>query len=316
MKVAVSCGYRIHINSIDMNGHNRRVCGGLGFCVEDPKIEIEVKYSTHDILSKECYSEIAELLTRFRRTHSINKKFEIKLKGDIMRHKGLGSTTIYKLCVLAAIYRLEGKKLTKRGANAYGIGHTSGIGINAFFHGGLVVDAGYILSKSFAKQLSGEGGGRSAPLIFRRKIPRRWSIFLAIPKNRTSINGAKEAEFYDSITPISNTSVHAIAYEILMGVLPSVLEQDFANFRQSLHRIIARGTKPFETELHAKVCEKLLCRLKSEYQFAAITSLGPTIYVITDSDVNVSKLQNEFTGFSFFKTRVSNHGHRVSTVDG
>lgn len=315
MKVAVSCGYRIHINSIDMNGRNRRVCGGLGFCVEDPKIEIEVKYSDRDILPKQCYPEIAELLAKFRRAQSINKSYEIDLKSEVLRHKGLGSTTIYKLCVLAAIYRLEGKKLTKRDANAYGIGHTSGIGINAFFHGGFVVDAGYTLNKSFAKQLSGEGGGRSAPLIFRRKIPRRWSICLAIPKINTSISGEEEAEFYDNITPISNTSVNAIAYEILMGVLPSVLERNFTNFRQSLHRIIEHGTKPFETELHAKNCGKLLRGLECEYQFAAITSLGPTIYVITDSDVNLSKWENEFPDFFFYKTQVGNHGHRVSTLD-
>lgn len=40
--IKVECGYRIHINSIDMNGFSGRCCGGLGFAIKDPKLEVYV----------------------------------------------------------------------------------------------------------------------------------------------------------------------------------------------------------------------------------------------------------------------------------
>lgn len=314
MSIEVSCGYRIHINSIDMNGFNNRTCGGIGFCVEEPRVKIIVTLNPEiDYIPRDFKKLIFPLLEKFRKCENVNNFYHILLASPIYSHKGLGSTTIIKLCILSALYKLEGKILTKSLANLFEIGFISGISINAFFFGGFIADGGYQNNVS-EKTLNGVSWGKPAPLIFQSFFPEEWFIFLAVPKTFQSLTGEKEKDFFNQITPIKNSEVYEISYNVLMGTLPSLLEKELELFSKSLKNIIRLGTKKHEKKLHMKENKLLLDQMESDFGFSSVTSLGPSVYTITNKYIDIKMYQDNFKEYIFFLTKVSNTGHRIEFI--
>ncbi len=313
MPIEISCGYRIHVNSIDMNGFNLRVCGGIGFCLDEPRLHVGVENYDYDLVPEDLLEELMPLCAEFRLRYGRADFYRVFCHDRIHRHKGLGSSTLLKLCVLRGLHELADLPFTKSVATSFRLGLTSGIGFNAFFDGGFLVDGGY-LAYSGHKTLNGEVAGHRAPILFRADFPSDWLVHVAIPNKHKSLDADDEVAFFNRITPIPNEEVHMIAYNVLMGVMPSLMEGDLDAFLKSLIAVVSCGTKRHETALHATLCQSLMTRMNADFGFVAVSSLGPSVYAISNQCIDISSYQRDFTDFIFSSSRVSCAGHRMVRI--
>lgn len=315
-KILVSCGYRIHINSIDMSYKGTRVCGGVGFLINEPKVKILVKVRHKNIpMRNEINNTVTSTIERFKQLEQICKPFSINLLSTLYAHKGLGSTTILDMCTLVGLYEHIGKSFCYSLAGKYNLGLISGIGFHSFFSGGLIVDGGYQRNPKIDNQLNGEDIGVPAPQLLRLPFPSDWYVVLGLPIYHQSLSGKDEKTFFSSITPVPSCDPLKISYAILMGLLPSIKEKNFESFLSALKEITSLGTKPHEVFLNRYICTEIMDAMRCLFDFAAISSLGPTVYSFTRKyDVEIiQELNQRFKTFQFTITNVSNKGYQVSS---
>lgn len=307
-KITIKCGYRIHINSIDMNGFTGRCCGGLGFAVSDPVLKIRVEESDRDIFKGEYPEKIKKVVDKIRSYYTINKKIKITMLKEITEHKGLGSETQLYFALATALTKLVGlNKSSDDIADDLDLSGVSGIGYGAFKYGNFIVDTGYMLGENKKDFVSHS----TVPpkIVYNSNIPNNWKVLLFIPKNIISISQEEEDKFFAMYTPVPESEVKDIAYHTLMGVIPSIEENDFDMFIKSLNIITKLGTKKAELKINEKTTDKLLEKINNKFGFAGLSSLGPTCYTFVDinkTKIDLEKLKKEFNDCEVILTSVRN----------
>jgi beta-ribofuranosylaminobenzene 5'-phosphate synthase len=81
--------------------------------------------------------------------------------------------------------------------------------------------------------------------------------------------------------------VQGICHEVLMGLLPSLIEHDLDQFAASVNRIQQLGFK--KAEIHAQspvIRETLTILADAGAPAAGMSSFGPTLYAIGDSNMS------------------------------
>ncbi len=314
-KIIVETGYRIHVNSIDLNGFNTRVCGGLGFSVENPVLRLSIEKGETDLIQTSHVGEISNFLYMVKGKEHIDANLRIQELTESRMHVGLGSLTQLKLAVLAGIRALNQQKLNILSLTSdYKIGFTSGVGVGAFFMGGFILDGGYKLPNEKYKIINGEKLNKQAPIILNYDIPSNWKLLIGIPKELKSLSAESEYDFFNEITPIGNSDIYKISYHTLMELLPAIKENDFASFVYALKKITMLGAKPFEKRI-CKQNKNVLEMLESLFRFSSVSSLGPTCYSFFDSNVaspDLIKMDLDFPDFKFLTTSVRNESRRIT----
>ena len=300
MEATVTSGARVHINSIDMSGIGVRACGGLGFCVDEPRMQVRVG------VANGATQPLPSFMADAARRLGFTAPLQISVLSTYESHVGLGSGTQFRMCALQALYALAGQTLSPDDAFSYGIGRVSGVGVGAFFTGGLVVDGGFKCPSDAQKCIDGLEAPAKAPVVFAHRIPQRWKVLLATPQSAQSLSGSAEAAFFKSVTPVARHYVHEIAYHVLLGVMPAVLEEDFAAFKHSLSVITQLGTKPAEERLNVRYCGSLLGQLRRDFGFASVSSLGPTLFTLYEDGCDVESLRAAYPDFTFRETAIRN----------
>ncbi len=303
---------RIHITLIDLNGSIGRIDGGVGLALENPFIEIKAK----ECDGIEIVGE-AENLERFKIVAEKMAKItgngvKIEVLSDYKSHVGLGSGTQISLAVGEAFNKLYNLGLSVREiAEIVGRGGTSGIGVAAFQFGGFIVDGGH--SKKEKKDFLPSSASKAKPprVIVRHDFP-DWKVILAIPDLK-GFYGRREVDLFQKNCPIPIEEVRELCHLILMKLIPAVVEKDLDEFSFAIRRIQEIGFKRVEVEQYndlIKNCFKL-------YECVGMSSTGPTVYAITDSDAKsiANDLKNYFKDMGFecnvVITKAKNRGAEV-----
>lgn len=316
-RVIISSGYRIHINSIDMNGFTGRCCGGLGFAVSHPSLKIKVEESNKDIFKGKYPEKIKEVADKIRFYYKINKKLKITILEEIREHKGLGSETQLYFALATAITKLVGlDKNPDDIANDLDLSGVSGIGYGAFKYGNFIVDTGYMLGENKKDFITHS----TVPpkIVYNSNIPDNWKVLLFIPKKIISISKKEEDKFFSMYTPVPEEEVKDIAYYTLMGVIPSIEENNFDIFIESLNVITKLGTKKAELKINEKVTDEILKKINDKFGFAGLSSLGPTCYTFVDIEktkIDLEKLKEDFNNCEVILTSVRNKPFEVVIFD-
>lgn len=316
MKVRIRTPSRIHITLIDLNGALGRVDGGVGLALEDPFIEIEAKADESSVFvegsKNQRYRDVAE------RVVSVFNSGGIKLRvlHEYEPHVGLGSGTQISLAVARAYAELYGiEKSVEELAHIVGRGGTSGIGVAAFRVGGFVVDGGHSRKEKRDFLPSSASKASPPPLISRLDFP-DWKIFLAVP-GRKGFYGYKEVNLFQENCPIPLEEVRELAHIILMGLLPSVVEEDIQTFGDALWRIQHLGFKRIEVDQYGDKIWGVMRDARDVFPAVGMSSTGPTIYCITDSgrkrDLE-SILEEAEMDFVVSETSARNRGADVERI--
>ena len=245
----VTAPSRLHFTLIDMNGEIGRIDGSLGLSLRRPGLAFDFKAHEGPVIRGGNPGDrrvVSSELQASGRLLDLDPEIEILIREMIPRHMGLGSGTQLRLATLAALNHrfhlgLSQSELAAMSAR----GGTSGVGINAFIQGGLLLDGGHALNsqkRSFAPSRHAPGV-RQPPLLLRYEFPSRWGIVLFIPDDLGGLSGQEELDFMVANTPIPMDEVRAVSHVILMRLLPAVLEMDLAAFASSVDALQETGWK-------------------------------------------------------------------------
>ena len=324
-RVIVQTPSRLHLALIDMHGGSGRVDGGVGITLDEPGILIEVRQSAA-LEVQGCDSVTGERImdTALQVLEGLHAggNISITVRNDYPSHIGLGSGSQLMLAVARAIAEIYGRTPTaKELALLVGRGGTSGIGTAAFELGGFIVDGGHAFGqngeKSGFRPSAASRGVRPPPVIARHDFPSDWRILLAIPDLPAGASGTKESDIFRTHCPVPVGEVRELCHEILMRMLPGIVEKDLDLFGSSVNAIQGLGFKKIELSLQPQQIPELIERLRSSgAACAGMSSFGPTVYAIGDTDMRgleqtARSFMNEHSGGSTLITSARNKGAQV-----
>ena len=106
-----------------------------------------------------------------------------------------------------------------------GRGERSGVGIAGFDQGGLLLDGGP------------GPGGTPAPVLARLDFPAAWRVLLVLDERIDGLSGAAERAAMDQLAPFPRELAADLCHQVLLKVLPAVIEQRFEPFAEGVSRI-------------------------------------------------------------------------------
>lgn len=310
---------RIHISLIGMNNDGYRLNGGIGFSIAYPTLDMSFEYSDsiqvidmreHGFTQYELYR-----LTNHLNNVMIKEKFKTGLRciiydGLVEAHVGFGSNSmIYLSCVEALLVQNQRDYNEQNVIALSGRGGTSGIGINTFFRGGFVFDAGIpnheqrtlAPSSSFIDKVGDN------PLLMKSMTLPEWHLGICIPPIEHK-SEEEESDFFQKNCPINKDAVEKILYEAVYGITSSLMEENFDTFCQSINAIQQTKWKALERNLYGNeliIAESTIRRAGA--QCVGMSSLGPMLYFFGDDiDKIVWKVTKENPSYVCLKTSFNN----------
>jgi len=327
-RVIIGAPSRIHLGLIDMNGASGRVDGGVGIAIEEPGTLLEAHASENlevrggDPGTQDMVKGIAENVLAAIHAGS---RVRITLRSLCPRHVGLGSGTQLALATARAVCELYGKDIpTRELACITGRGGTSGIGTTAFGEGGFIIDGGHLFGSPGGKDAFRPSGASRgippAPVLARYEFPEDWKILLAIPNLPPGANGSHEADIFRSCCPVPLGEVREICHEVLMRMMPGLLERDLDLFGSSVNRIQGLGFKRVEHSLQSPHVGSLMnAMIAAGASCAGMSSFGPAVYAINDTNLPgiehaAKACMDSLNGGKTYCTSARNDGASVRTI--
>jgi beta-ribofuranosylaminobenzene 5'-phosphate synthase len=293
-RVIVETPSRIHVSLIDLHGGSGRVDGGIGITLDDPRILLEARQSP-ELDVKGCDSRTAE---RIRQTAAdvlqgirAGGSASITVRTIYPSHIGLGSGSQLALATARALCELYGRTMTGKDlAVLVGRGGTSGIGTAAFERGGFIIDGGHRFGpggdKTGFAPSSASLGVPPPPVIVRHDFPQDWSILLAIPDLPAGASGSREVDIFRQYCPVPLDEVRALCHEVLMRMLPAIVEHDLDQFGASINAVQGIGFKKVEHNLQPPQVAALLDTMRAAGAAGAgMSSFGPALYAFSDTGI-------------------------------
>jgi beta-ribofuranosylaminobenzene 5'-phosphate synthase len=326
LRVLVDAPSRIHITLLDMNGTSGRVDGGVGVtldesgCVLAARKAAEIKVRGGD---EETRRRVAGAAREVAEGLGLPGGAEIALHTTARQHAGLGSGTQVALATAAALCRLYERDVSVCDlAKAVGRGGTSGIGTAAFEQGGFILDGGHRYGSPGGKQdfrpSAASRGVAPPPVLARHRFPDDWRILLMTPEVSAGAHGGREVDIFRTHCPVPLREVQEVCHEVLMRMIPGLIEHDLDLFGSAINRTQALGFKKVEVAMQHPVVSSLLeAAVQAGAAGAGLSSFGPTVYAVGDSGMaDVSRAAKEVLGDrkgSVLLTRARNCGAVVRT---
>lgn len=272
--VRVTASARLHLGFLGLNGGENRRYGSVGVGVTGFSTLVNAGYSERVEVCGADDEYIARTAQAVLDYFHINSGVRVEVEECIPRHQGLGSGTQMALALGAAITGLYGVDAgVEELAAATGRGARSGVGLGVFQHGGFILDSG----KS--------GLNRPPTLVFRRDFPEQWQFVLVMDEGAGGISGEDEVEAFSSLPDMSNEASAEICRQVLMEMLPGIIENDCGQFGASVGRIQATIGDYFSATqggMFASDKVKRALELLLEHGATGIgqTSWGPTGFAV------------------------------------
>ncbi len=321
-RVIIETPARIHMTLTDLCGAGGRVDGGVGIALDKPNIVVEGEISRDLFVDGEQADRALDAAKKVISRFGLGGA-RISVRSCYRTHVGLGSGTQLAVAVGKAICELYGHKASVREiASAVNRGGTSGIGVAAFEMGGFIIDGGHTFGpgkeKCDFRPSSASSGVRPPPVIARHDFPEDWQILLAVPNIEKGAYGQREIDIFREYCPVPLAEVQELCYQIMVRMMPSVIEGDLDTFGNAVNRIQQLGFKRVEVELQHPLVRRLMSEMVAAgAACAGLSSFGPTVYAITDSNIRdiesaAREVMGEIGG-ELVITRSRNQGARIRT---
>lgn len=324
IRVLVDAPSRIHITLLDMNGASGRVDGGVGVTLDEPGCVLDARKATGIEVrggDEESRKRVADAARAAKETLGLPGGAEIALHAAARQHAGLGSGTQVALATAAALCRLYERDVSVCDlAKAVGRGGTSGIGTAAFEQGGFILDGGHRFGSPGGKDdfrpSAASRGVAPPPVLARHRFPEDWRILLVTPEVSAGAHGGREVDIFRTHCPVPLDEVREVCHEVLMRMIPGIVEHDLDLFGSAINRTQSLGFKKVEVGLQHPVVSSLLeATVQAGAAGAGLSSFGPTVYAVGDSGMqDVARAAKEVLGDrggSVLLTRARNSGASV-----
>jgi beta-RFAP synthase len=294
MRTIVEAGARLHLGFLDLNGACGRRYGSIGVTLERPRCTVEAGPAPGDMAGPPA-GPVRAILERLDPDLGIGA-IAVRLVEAIPSHAGLGAGTQLALAVALAASRAAGRPVPIRDlARRLGRGQRSGIGVAAFEHGGLVIDAGHPVPEDGDAAAGAADGPEPPPVIFQHPLPDQWHFVLATPRAAPGLSGPTEERAFRDLPPMDAERVGRICRLTLMQVAPAVLTGDIRGFGAAITEIqetIGEYFAPYQGGRFASRtgCEVIeLARARGALG-AGQSSWGPTVFALAGSEARARDL--------------------------
>lgn len=308
MEILINSYPRIHISLLDMTAAGYRLFGGIGFAIDALPIELVTRASsTLDInsLASAGYSageisKISERLHAISKKGNFFKKFFLESITKHARHSGLGTGTQLMLSLTEALLALNGTTNRETIQEFSGRGGASGVGIQTYFDGGLVLDIGRprrgVAPVFLPSNCAGQMNERPYAIGRIGQVP--WLCGIFVPNDVPPIDAATERSFFERFTPAPPAEVHQTVYDAIFGIYGGAASLDAPSFSAAINSIQQLHWKRNEIHLHGGSITRYMSELRDMGASAVgMSSFGPCLYYFggeTESIAN--RLHNKYPG--------------------
>lgn len=279
---------RIHLGLLELSGVCDRVDGGVGFAISSFPTIVSVNASHSFCMKSNCKSaeHICEYVMQDLKDYLPKTNIEIVIETQSNIHLGLGFTTQCLFSIAQAILLFYSIDIPKdKLAHILKRGGTSGIGIHSFYHGGFIVDGGHSFptNKNVLGPTSQCVTNSIPPLLSRIDFP-RWAVCIVIPKVNTVLCNKDEVEFWNCSVPIPIDESRILCHNLLLRILPALVEQDFSAFCDGVDNSRLYGLKKREIAYWQPLFDKYYQILyQAGWRGITLSSLGPAIVGFSDN---------------------------------
>lgn len=290
---------RIHAFSLDLSTFNGNMkSGSFGFPIKSIPVKISVKksqFSHYNLKNspKNLSQKIKNIVEKFKEINNISANFEVNVEipANFRHHTGLGLTTQVLGGVIFCLYSEAGIYFRIDDFFKYNIGEVSALGAQLILNPSVIIEYGYKTNPS---------GKNLHPELYTTKESFEdfvlsfenigWWAVVAIPKTQSSISGKFEDDFWRNIFPDKKENSLSIYYQVHSNLIPAIIIQDFERFIKAISKITSIGTKPVEENIQTDATKNAIKTIRERFGFAAISSLGPTIYSFSESDPEIPEM--------------------------
>lgn len=314
-EVTVTAPGHLHAGNFDLSGDLGRLYGTVGFTLEEPTLEIEVKKSD-EVLAKD---KDARLYTqRFIEKHDLPGG-EIEINRPLPKYVGIGHHTTLALSIGKGLSHLHNLSLSmEEVALTMERGLITALGTYACKSGGFVVEGGFKIE---------EMEEMVPPLIFRSDIPEDWYFVIAIPnasrEKIAEMREGEEDEILKNLRSMSEELSAELSRLVLVKMIPSIIEKDIKSFGDSLTTFNSKlGTvwSDYQEGIYSNdVVRQGIEIMKDKAYSACQSSWGPTFYGLVNDESEaiglaeeLDSLMEEEGGGKAFHTTPRNRGLELS----
>jgi len=291
-KVFVEAPARLHFGVLDLRGSLGRWFGGIGAAAPGPTVWVSASPAPTLEVSGVGSERAEGFARRFLTHYALEAGAQLHVERMLPEHAGLGSGTQLALAVARALAEIHGIAAdASELACVTGRGRRSAIGTWTFAGGGLVVEGGHRPDTAGV-----------APLLARVPFPPSWRCVLAVPNPARGMSGDEEAAAFAGLPPPPGSDVERVAYLVLMGLLPALVDDDIVSFGSALttiQTITGRWFAAAQGGTFASGLSEDLVRRMAQWGAAGVgqSSWGPAVYGIVGTDVHAARLADDVRGF-------------------
>lgn len=309
---------RIHLTLIGMDSAGYRRNGGVGLSISEPSAQVTITRSSEFALVDERARplDLSEhgTLTRIAKEYVGRQQCAIVISGDMPSHSGFGSATAIRLAVVEGLHLIGATAIRPGRLRQLSLrGGTSGVGINAYFSGGLVFDIGTSSIEHGLAPSSQIEGLRRHPLVLRRTRMPEWLIGLCVPATLEPLSQRQEREFFERICPLPIQASQETLYHVVYGVVAGALERNKKAFCDGVKAVQSCPWKLGERELFGQELRAIESEIYDAGADAVgLSSLGPLLYFLgKDVCGMVERLRTEHPRHAWRIARCRNSGRIV-----
>lgn len=313
MTLEITTGGRLHFGLVDLTGATPRRFGGIGAILEGPRMRVRANCAPRtEVMGLEHDSTLRDrVLSRLQAFEDLtgSSPMSITLDSVLPRHHGLGSGTAVVLSCLAAANALNGDPLSKQDLiHLSGRGGASGTGVNGYWQGGWIIDAGQRAAEALP---SGSQSPEAPSLLISRIAPPPWVLDVFLPPGST-FSGAEEVAIFRLAAKGARSETLEALAELHHGLVPALVQQDLDAFGAHMREFQSKSLKKFEIAAQASAVRNLMEELSLEYPCVAMSSMGPAVVGIREQHAD---LPDPAGRVPLFSTTVSTKGADYKWVE-
>lgn len=311
---------RLHLGFMELNDSNPRVFGSIGLAITNFKFKQTIQLNKDfDVVcdDKNIKLRVEEIIELFSKNYKI-KKCRLIVSDYIPLHKGLGSGTQVSLCTGFLISSFNNLNLSIENISKFlGRGQRSGVGVETFKSGGFIIDTG--------KQKSSISPPQKLIDI---KWPKDWQIILITNTSLSGLHGKKESNEFTKLKNISSKFAKENCFNLLMKIIPGLLENDFCIFANGIQKIQENMSEIFygnKNNFSNRNISKIFKFVREKkYVGFGQSSWGPTGFVFCENRNKREEIFNmienfielkKIEGINLLKVRGRNFGNKFLKVN-
>ncbi|MFB6150866.1 MAG: beta-ribofuranosylaminobenzene 5'-phosphate synthase family protein [Haloarculaceae archaeon] len=282
----VSVGGRLHFGFQNLSLAHRRLYGGVGVALAEPRLELAAERGD----GVDCDDEAATPYVERVVDHLGVPGATVRVEERMPRHAGLGSGTRLALAALVAVAGAYDRDAAVRErAPALGRGGRSGVGVATFERGGFVVDGGHP-TELFTTAPPADGDWTVPPVVARHGLPEEWRFVLAVPEATVGLSGEEEDRSMRSVVERADPGIaEDVAQLVTQHLLPAAATGDHAPFGEAVARLGRLNGAWYADEqggVYRPPAGRIIERLSAEPAVAGAgqSSWGPTVYALTTTE--------------------------------